>query len=47
MKKNFLNVNTVCIENQPALKNPIMKSVQMIIYSYFLIKDWRHQMTNL
>ena len=26
----------VIIENQPALRNPIMKSLQMIIYTYFL-----------
>ena len=38
-KENFLNVDIVCIENQPALKNPTMKSVQMIIYSYFLMKE--------
>lgn len=37
-KENFLDVDIVCIENQPALKNPTMKSVQMIIYSYFLIE---------
>lgn len=37
-KNNFLEVDVVCIENQPALKNPTMKSIQMIIYSYFLIK---------
>jgi len=36
-KKNFMNMDVVCIENQPALKNPTMKSVQMIIYSYFLM----------
>ena len=36
-KTNFLNMDVVCIENQPALKNPTMKSVQMIIYSYFLM----------
>ena len=36
-KVNFLNVDIVCIENQPALKNPTMKSVQMILYSYFLM----------
>ena len=36
-KPNFLNVNTVLIENQPALKNPTMKTVQMLVYSYFLI----------
>lgn len=28
----------VLIENQPSLKNPIMKSVQMLLYSYFLIR---------
>ena len=36
-KKNFLEVDTVLIENQPALKNPTMKTVQMILYSFFLI----------
>ena len=36
-KPNFLDVNTVLIENQPALKNPTMKTVQMLVYSYFLI----------
>ena len=28
---------SVYIENQPALKNPTMKTVQMILFSYFLI----------
>ena len=37
-KKNFLESEIVIIENQPALKNPTMKSVQMIVYSYFLMK---------
>ena len=36
-KVDFLDVDLVVIENQPALKNPTMKSIQMIIYSYFLI----------
>lgn len=31
------NVDYVVIENQPSLKNPQMKSIQMILYSYFLI----------
>ena len=35
---NFLNVNIVLIENQPALKNPTMKTIQMLLYSYFLIR---------
>lgn len=33
----LLNVDKVVIENQPSLKNPQMKSIQMILYSYFLI----------
>ena len=41
-KKNFLSVDCVLIENQPALKNPTMKTVQMLLYSYFLI----HGVTN-
>ena len=37
-KDDFLNHEVICIENQPALKNPVMKTVQMIIYSYFMIE---------
>jgi len=33
----LLDVDVVVIENQPSLKNPLMKSIQMIVYSYFLI----------
>lgn len=33
----LLDVDAVVIENQPSLKNPQMKSIQMILYSYFLI----------
>lgn len=29
----------VLIENQPSLLNPVMKSIQMIVYSYFLIRN--------
>jgi len=36
-KSNFLEVDVVLLENQPALKNPTMKTIQMIVYSYFLI----------
>ena len=32
----LLQVDRVVIENQPCLQNPKMKSVQMLIYSYFL-----------
>jgi len=30
-------VTHVLIENQPALKNPVMKSIQMIIYTFFVM----------
>jgi hypothetical protein len=33
----LLTVDYVYIENQPSLKNPQMKSIQMILYSYFLM----------
>ena len=33
---SILNIDKVIIENQPVLKNPTMKSVQMILYTYFL-----------
>ena len=36
-KKKILDVKTVVIENQPVLKNPTMKSIQIILYSYYLI----------
>ena len=35
---NFLKAKYICIENQPAKINPTMKSVQMILYSYFISK---------
>jgi hypothetical protein len=31
-------INYIVIENQPVLKNPIMKSIQVMIYSFFMIK---------
>ena len=31
-------IDCVLFENQPAFKNPKMKSIQMILYSYFLLK---------
>jgi len=34
----FIECSDVIVENQPALKNPTMKSIQMMVYSYFLIK---------
>jgi len=36
---------TVLIENQPAFKTPTMKSIQMIIYSYFCIMRKHHNLS--
>ena len=35
---NLTQIKHVLIENQPALKNPTMKSIQMIIYTFFVIE---------
>ena len=37
-REHLLDCDIVVIENQPAIKNPKMKSIQMIIYTYFLIR---------
>jgi hypothetical protein len=37
-RKFLLGADVITIENQPAFKNPKMKSVQMILYTYFLIR---------
>lgn len=39
-QKDFINknINDIIIENQPVLKNPKMKTIQIALYSYFLIK---------
>ena len=37
LKPDFLKADIIVIENQPCLKNPTMKSVQMVLYSFFLI----------
>ena len=42
---HLLDVDTVLLENQPVLKNPTMKSVQMLLYSYFIMKGV-HQKPN-
>lgn len=35
MELNLENITYILIENQPVMKNPVMKSIQMIIYTYF------------
>ena len=38
-KSLFSKCENIIIENQPVLKNPTMKSIQIMLYSYFLIKN--------
>jgi len=33
-------IQCVVIENQPCLKNPLMKSMQMLLYSYFIYQKY-------
>lgn len=44
---NMLNVNTVLIENQPCLMNPMIKTVQVLLYSYFVIKGKLHEQSTI
>ena len=37
-RPHLATANIVLLENQPVLKNPTMKSVQMFLYSYFIIR---------
>lgn len=45
-KPELLDVNIVLLENQPVLTNPTMKSVQMLLYSYFIIKGIKEPKEN-
>lgn len=36
----LLQAKKICIENQPVLKNPTMKSIQMMLYSYFVMRQY-------
>lgn len=38
----MLQCNTIVLENQPCLTNPVMKSVQMLLYGYFLYNGVWH-----
>ena len=37
------NIDIVLLENQPVLKNPTMKSVQMLVYGYFIMKGMKEK----
>jgi hypothetical protein len=38
IKSHILEPNVILLENQPVLKNPTMKSMQMFLYSKYLIR---------
>ena len=44
--KHIEDIDEILLENQPSLKNPTMKSIQMIIYSYFLINRYVPNLSN-
>jgi hypothetical protein len=47
-KEELFNIDYVLLENQPCLKNPIMKSLQIIIYTvYFLDKLKRKRINEI
>jgi hypothetical protein len=39
-KPEFLDAKIICLENQPSLKNPTMKSLQILLYSYFVFEKY-------
>ena len=41
------NIDLVLIENQPCMKNPTMKSIQMIIFSYYILKKTNNANLNV
>ena len=42
--EEFKNVSSVLIENQPSLKNPTMKTIQVMLYSYFVHQKHRSEL---
>ena len=43
----LLDAHVVLLENQPVLKNPTMKSMQMFLYSYYVIKGYQNNIKNV
>lgn len=46
-KSELLKADIVVIENQPVLKNPTMKSIQMVLYSFFLIYGYVEETSSI
>lgn len=45
-KKHLMDIEVVLFENQPVLKNPTMKSMQIFLYSYYVINSYRKNKVN-
>lgn len=43
----ILNVNKVIFENQPVLKNPTMKSMQIFLYGYYIMNGYMNNEKNI
>ena len=43
----LLDAHVVLLENQPVLKNPTMKSMQMFLYSYYVLKGYQNEQKNV
>lgn len=39
-ENDFLDLDEVIIENQPVFKNPTMKTIQILLYSWFVMKGY-------
>ena len=43
---DFIQANEILIENQPSLTNPTMKSIMMLLYSYFIMNGLTNKKNN-
>lgn len=44
-KKCFMDVDEILIENQPSLKNPTMKTIASLLFSYFIMRGLNDRKT--
>lgn len=47
LNKIKFDVDEVLIENQPTLKNPMMKTIAMLLFSYFIFKKQEYNISNI
>lgn len=41
------NYDVILLENQPVMKNPVMKTIQIMIYSFFMVQKTQKNLDNL